>query len=226
MINNRITSAIYRTVLTTLSFVGILLVSGILEGTLRGELVIYYTNLSNILCLVVISIVLVDNIKKIQNGELVGHNDKIVKLKAATTMAIMVTGIVYHFLLGDPKAEGFFNLDNIIVHYIVPFMFVLDWILFDKKHSLTLKDPLTWLAIPYIYCGYALIRGPIVGPEHPIQYAYFFIDVNIYGYGGVFLWVIGLTAAFLLVGYLMWFVEKIIKVDGKIKFVHKVDDTE
>ncbi len=221
MNDNRITSVLYKTVLVTFSFIGILLVSGILDATLRSEVVIYYTNLSNILCLVVMSIVLIDNIKKVQSGDIKGYNDKLVKVKGATTLAILVTGVVYHFLLGDPKAEGFFALDNIIVHYIVPAMFVLDWLIFDKRHNITLKDPLTWLIIPYAYMIYALIRGAIVGIDGYIQYAYFFIDVNEYGYSGVALWALGLTVAFLLVAYLMWAVDKFIKVDGKIKFVIK-----
>ncbi len=214
MFNNRKASLVFRTVLVTISFIGIFINSRILDGTFNTELFVYYTHLSNILCLVVMSIVLVDNFKKVETP---GYNEVIVKVKGATTMAILVTGVVYHLLLGDPSEPDFFTLENIIVHYIVPFMFVLDWILFDKKKSFSLIDPLTWTAIPITYLVYALIRGAIVGPNADLQYAYFFIDVNEYGYGGVFLWAIGLTVAFLLVGYLMWFIDKIVKEDNKIK---------
>ncbi len=214
MINNRRLSLVYRTVLVTFCFVGLFLSSRISEGSFNTELFVYYTYLSNILCLVVMTIVLVDNYKKIKDD---GFNEAFCKVKAATTMAIFVTGVVYHFLLGDYSSEGFFHLDNIIVHYIVPIMFVLDWLLFDKKKSLNLIDPLTWTIIPIIYLVYALIRGAIVGPDASLQYAYFFIDVNIYGYGGVFLWSIGLTIAFLVVAYLMWFIDKIVIVDNKFK---------
>lgn len=222
MINNRKLTLLYRSIFITFSFIGIFLSSRILEGTFNTTLFVYYTHLSNILCFVVMLLVLIDNYKKADNP---GHNEVIVKLKFAATLAIFITGVVYHFLLGDPSEEGFFSLDNLIVHYIVPFMFVLDWLLFDKKKSITLIDPLTWTAIPLTYLVYALIRGAIVGPDAELQYCYFFIDVNIYGYGGVFLWAIGLTVVFLLVAYLMWVIDKIVKVDGKFKLDFTKDDT-
>ncbi len=221
MCNNRRLSLIYRSILVTFCFVGLFLNSHISEGSFNTELFVYYTYLSNILCLVVMSVVLVANYKCSHED---GYNEKFCKVKAATTMAIFVTGVVYHFLLGDYKSEGYFHLDNMIVHYIVPIMFVLDWIIFDKKKSLSVIDPLTWTIIPLVYLIYALIRGAIVGPEHTLQYCYFFIDVNIYGYGGVFLWSIGLTVAFVAVGYLMWLVDKIVKVDGKFKLDFKKDE--
>ncbi len=217
MINNRIISLVYRTVLVTCSFIGVFLSSRILEGTFNTNLFVYYTHLSNILCLIVMSIVLVYNFKKVLNNETIGYNENIVKIKGATTMAILVTGVVYHLLLGDPSEVGFFNLDNLLVHYVVPLLFVLDWLLFDKKKSFSLIDPLTWLIIPFVYLTYALIRGAIVGPEHELQYCYFFINVTEIGYDGVAVWCLILIAAFLAVAYLMWLVDKIVKVDNKIK---------
>lgn len=216
MINNRIASLVYRSIFVTFSFIGIFLSSQILEGTFNTHLFVYYTHLSNILCFVVMIIVLIHNYKKVIN-EPTGHNEAICKIKGAATMAIMVTGVVYHFLLKDTSDPTFFTLDNIIVHYIVPIMFVLDWLIFDKKKSLTILDPLTWIIIPLVYLTYALIRGAIVGPNNELQYAYFFIDVNQYGYGGVLLWAIGLTILFVAFGYFMWFIDKIIIKEKKIK---------
>lgn len=225
MINNRIASLVYRTIFITFSFIGIFLSSEILLGKFNTHLFVYYTHLSNILCFIVMLIVLIYNIKKVCSNEIIGYNEKIKKLKGAATIAILVTGVVYHFLLGDSSVASFFDIDNLIVHYVVPFMFVLDWILFDKRKSYTVLDPLTWTLIPAIYLVYALIRGAIVGQDNPLQYAYFFIDVNIYGYGGVLLWALGLTAAFLIVGYLMWLIDKIVKIEGKYKFdFSKSDD--
>lgn len=224
MINNRISSLVYRSIFITFSFIGIFLSSRILEGVFNTHLFVYYTHLSNILCFVVMLIVLIKNFKHVNNNETTGHNEAIKRVKGAATIAILITGVVYHFLLGDPSEADFFTLDNIIVHYIVPFMFVLDWILFDKKKSYSVIDPVSWLAVPGVYFVYALIRGAIVGTSNSLQYAYFFIDVNIYGYGGVMIWAIALAAAFLIVGYLMWLIDKIVKVDGKIKLDFSKED--
>lgn len=225
MINNRIASLVYRSVLVTFSFIGIFLSSRILEGTFNTHLFVYYTHLSNILCFIVMLLVLIHNIKKVCSNELEGHNENIKRLKGAATIAILITGVVYHFLLGDPSSGDFFTLDNLIVHYIVPLMFVLDWILFDKKKSYSVIDPLTWLAIPGGYLIYALIRGAIVGESNDLQYAYFFIDVSEIGYGGVMVWAVILTIAFLVVGYLMFLYDRLIKVDGKYKIdLSKADE--
>ncbi len=217
MNNNRIASLVYRSILVTFSFIGIFLSSQILEGKFNTHLFVYYTHLSNIMCFIVMLLILIYNVKKVLAGEVVGHNDYIKRVKGAATIAILITGVVYHFLLGDPSEPDFFTLQNLIVHYIVPIMFVLDWIIFDSKKTYSIIDPLTWLAVPGVYFVYAMIRGAIVGPNNNLQYAYFFIDVNIYGYGGVMLWAIGLAAAFLVVGYLMFLYDRLIKVDGKFK---------
>lgn len=217
MINNRIASLVYRSIFITFSFIGIFLSSRILEGTFNTHLFVYYTHLSNIMCFIVMTIVLVYNIKKVLNNEVNGYNENIKRIKGAATIAILITGVVYHFLLGDPSSGDFFTLDNLIVHYVVPIMFVLDWILFDKKKGYTIIDPLTWLAIPGIYFIYALVRGAIVGVGNDLQYAYFFIDVNELGYGGVMIWAVILAVAFLIVGYLMFLYDRIIKVDGRYK---------
>lgn len=217
MNNNRIASLVYRSIFITFSFIGLFLSSKILEGTFNTHLFVYYTYLSNILCFIVMLLVLIYNIKKVCSGEVIGYNEHIKRIKGASTIAILITGVVYHLLLGDPSADDFFTLQNLIVHYIVPLMFVLDWIIFDRKKSYSVIDPLTWLAIPAVYFIYALIRGAIVGPNDELQYAYFFIDVNEYGYGGVMIWALVLTAAFTIVGYLMFLYDRIIKVDGKYK---------
>lgn len=217
MINNRILTLVYRSILFTFCFVGIFLNSGISEGFFNTELFVYYTYITNILCLVVTGIVLYDNYKKVINNEHRGHNEIIRKIKGAATIGILITGVVYHFLLGDTSVEGYFHLDNIIVHYIVPLMFVLDWILFDKRKNINVIDPLTWLLLPATYLIYALIRGAIVGADAKLQYAYWFIDVNDLGYSGVLIWALILTLAFSIVGYLMWLFDKVVKIDGKIK---------
>lgn len=107
MINNRVVSLLYRSILVTLSFIGVFLSSDILKGTFNVDLFVFYTHLSNILCLVVIIIVLVYNFKKVYNNETIGHNEVIVKLKGAATLAILITGVVYHLLLGNPSEAGF-----------------------------------------------------------------------------------------------------------------------
>ena len=49
------------------------------------------------------------------------------------------------------------------------------------------------------------------------KYPYFFLDVNKYGYAAVGLGVLAFVAGFLIIGYLLWLYDKIVKVNGKWK---------
>lgn len=219
MCNNRIVSLFYRTILVTLSFIGVFLSTKLLEGTFNTDMFIYYTSLSNILCLVFLIILVVHNLKQVLKGETKGHYDGFIRFKGACTMAITVTFLVYAFLLAPTEQpQHIFTLQNLLVHYIVPLLILLDFFIFDEKKKVKVLDPIIWVAIPYIYLAYALIRSVIVGPNGHVQYPYFFINVAEYGVGGVALWVLGLTAFFVVLGYFMYFVNHLVKENGKIKF--------
>jgi hypothetical protein len=57
------------------------------------------------------------------------------------------------------------------------------------------------LIYPLLYLIYWLIRGPRVG-----YYPYFFLDVNALGYSGVAVWSAILLVAFIILGFLMLFI--------------------
>ena len=58
-----------------------------------------------------------------------------IRLKGGITVAILLTGLVYHFMLAPLKTpEEFWTIENFLVHYIVPYGALLDWALFDKGH--------------------------------------------------------------------------------------------
>ena len=68
-------------------------------------------------------------------------------------MSITVTFLVYHFLLSPTSGDlnGLDYVRNLMVHYIVPIMTILDYIIFDIKGIYKIIDPLLWLLIPIIY---------------------------------------------------------------------------
>ncbi|MEJ2750444.1 MAG: Pr6Pr family membrane protein, partial [Anaerolineae bacterium] len=68
---------------------------------------------------------------------------------------------------------------------------------------LTWQHPFVWLAYPIAYLVYWLIRGPRVG-----YYPYFFLDVNALGYSGVAIWSGALIVIFLVLGTLMWRIDR------------------
>lgn len=217
MIKNKIFTLIYRSILLTISFIALLQTTKILEGTFNTNIFIYYTNLSNIFVFIVLAIIWYYNLRDVLNKDYLGNNTHIVGIKNAATISIMVTGLVYHFLLGDPTESGFFSFNNMAVHYIIPLFFSLDWILFDKKQTIKIWFPFQCLIIPYIYYAHILIRAFTYGKNAEIVYPYFFINYNELGLLGTMQWVIILSIAFIVLGYIIWFIDKITFENNKIK---------
>jgi hypothetical protein len=75
---------------------------------------------------------------------------------------------------------------DLLVHYVVPLMMLLDFVLFDCPIALKKTTPLKWIAIPGIYWVYtviyALLGGRYVIGESVSRYPYFFMDFEELGF--------------------------------------------
>lgn len=103
-------------------------------------------------------------------------------VRLAALFGITVTGIVYSAILADiHEPHGVTeNLVNTIVHYIVPVMIVVGWLLFGPRPRIERRTLLLSLAFPVLWIGYTLIRGAVVH-----WYPYPFTDADVLGYGRV-----------------------------------------
>lgn len=222
MCKNLVTQLIYRVVLCIVSAFACLLSLGIFYiGTNGGNefswgFLKYYTNLSNYFVLVVSIIVLADTVKRVRSGETEGYNKKLRTFKFMTVIMILVTFLVVIFLLNSPLEASYWrNVGNMSYHFLAPLLFILDYIFFDEKRTLSVLAPLYSLIIPLVYVAYIFILGAII-PD--FEYPYFFLNVSELGYGGVLLWVLRLLGVFVALGYLLWLWNRFDKVDGKWKF--------
>ncbi len=222
MCKNLVTQLIYRVVLCVVSAFACLLSLGIFYIGKNGgnefswDFLKFYTNISNYFVLVVSVIVLADTVKRVRGGETEGCNRKLRTFKFMTVIMILVTFLVVIFLLQSPlEADYWRNIGNMSYHFLAPLLFILDYILFDEKRTISVFAPLYSLIIPLIYVGYIFILGAVIPG---FTYPYFFLDANELGYGGVVLWVLGLMAVFVVLGYLLWLWNRFDKVDGKWKF--------
>jgi hypothetical protein len=91
--------------------------------------------------------------------------------------------------------EGFQKIADIILHDVVPVMYVAYWILFIPKSELRWKDTISWSIYPVVYLAWILMRGAISG-----RYPYPFVDAGQLGYPQVLLNSAMLLASFLVVG--------------------------
>ncbi|MGM9972157.1 MAG: Pr6Pr family membrane protein [Anaeroplasmataceae bacterium] len=221
MINNRIVQLIYRTIFLTISLFGIIESFGLFAGQTPGlGCLVYYTSLSNFLCFGVMMAVWISTLKYINKNELRGYNTCVTHLKFSSTIIILVTFLVYNFILADSMfEEGWNSLGNLTKHIICPLLFIFDYLLFDKHHSVKWYDPLLCTVLPLIYVIFILIRGAILPSDYSgTIYPYFFLDVNELGLGGVCIWVLILVIVFVVIAYLLFLYDKIEYKDKKISF--------
>ncbi len=221
MNKNLVTQLIYRVVLCVVSAFACLLSLGIFYIGVNGgnefswSFLKYYTNISNYFVLVVSIIVLSDTVKRVRAGETEGYNKKLRTFKFMTVIMILVTFLVVIFLLDSPLQASYWrNIGNMSYHFLAPLLFILDYIIFDEKRTISVFAPLYSLIIPLIYVVYIFILGAII-PD--FVYPYFFLNVSELGYGGVLLWVLGLLGVFVVLGYLLWLWNRFDKIDGKWK---------
>lgn len=101
----------------------------------------------------------------------------------ATALYILMVGIAYNTLMRQfSTAQGLNEVDNELLHVIVPILYFLYWLFFASKDSLQWKDAFLWLIWVAIYFAYLLIRGAIDG-----FYPYTFLNVTLLGYPQIIL---------------------------------------
>jgi hypothetical protein len=104
---------------------------------------------------------------------------KLYVFKGAITLYMLMTGVIFAVLLA-PIEDAILTAvpwDNIVLHYIIPIVVVVDWLCFQPKVVISFKQSLAWLGFPAAYVTYSLIRGSIVG-----WYPYPFLNAEKNGY--------------------------------------------
>ncbi|HQU03370.1 MAG TPA: Pr6Pr family membrane protein [Acidocella sp.] len=115
-------------------------------------------------------------------------------VRTAIAVYILVIAIVFHVLLRQlyhPVGLGWYV--NLLLHYIMPPLYILDWVLFVPKQNLRFSQIPYWLIFPLAYATATLAHGALSG-----YYPYPFLDAGKYGYGRVLPNIAGLTGFFLL----------------------------
>jgi hypothetical protein len=82
----------------------------------------------------------------------------------------------------------------VLLHYVTPSMFVLDWLVFVPKGQVPWRTVVTSLVFPLIYVAWTLVHGAQTN-----WYPYPFVDVANLGFEKVLMNVAGLLGVFLAV---------------------------
>jgi len=124
-------------------------------------------------------------------------------LRAATTLYIGVVAVVFWTLLAAiVKPTGIDWWGNMLAHGIVPAAWTIGWLGFGRHGGIGARMPLLWLVYPLAYAGWTFLHGARTG-----WYPYPFIDVMKRGAGPVAITSIWMALGFLLLGYLIRWID-------------------
>ena len=216
MIKNRTVQLMFQTAFCTLGILGIIASFGIFNYEFRTDFYVHFTNLSNYLCIGVMFVELVETIKKNKNQ----YVTKLPLLKFIGLLAILLTFIIFNFILAvDREMYLNFRINSVLFHIVLPIMYLLDWILFYEHKKIKWSYPLISTGFPIVYAIFIFIRAWILdfNPEAPYIYPYFFLNLDELGVVGVIKWIGILSVVFIVIGYVIFGLDKILGKRNKVK---------
>ncbi|MBQ8780534.1 MAG: Pr6Pr family membrane protein [Oscillospiraceae bacterium] len=211
MIRDNVVKLIYRTAFCALAVVGFLASLGLFEAEFKVNFYVYFTNLSNYICMFIGFAELKRTIKAVREND-ESFTDVYPRMKFIGMVMIFITFTVYNFLLAkDKPIEKNMAVSSIMLHIVLPLMYIADWVLFSEHKKVKKTTPLLSVVIPILYAVFVFVRAELMGRQGEVVYPYFFLDVNNLGWGGVSVWIAVLIAAFVVVGYMFYFLDGLIE---------------
>ena len=218
MIKSRVAQIVFQTVYCSLSIIAIISSLGFFDKEFNGEFYIWYTNLSNYICMFVMFMCLIITIRQTKQN-LKGYVSYMPKFTFCTMIMILVTLLIYNTLLvGDKTASDYFlSIGNLLMHLILPIMFIVHWTLFYEHDKTKWYYPLLSLIMPLTYVVLIFVRAGILFGKEVTLYPYFFLNLEALGWGGVIKWVIILLAVFIVLSYIIFLLDNIKTIKVKIQ---------
>jgi hypothetical protein len=96
-------------------------------------------------------------------------------LRGAATLYMIVTGLVYSVLVNN--ADPAVMIDHYIMHYLMPVVMIVGWVLHQPALRISYRWSLLWLAYPLVYAGFVQVHGALTG-----DYFYEFLSPVTGGY--------------------------------------------
>jgi hypothetical protein len=118
---------------------------------------------------------------------------------------IVVSAIYYAVLRKLWNPEGLQYLADTIEHCVAPALYVVDWLIFVPKGTVSARSVPFWLLYPLGYAAFSLIHGAMTG-----FYPYPFLSVTQFGYARVLLNMSVLTVAFAVLGLILVGIDRLL----------------
>lgn len=218
MMKNRTFQLIYQSMFCAFALVALIGSVGLYNYRFTSEFYTYFTNISAYLCMGIMAAELVQTARRQGNGYVTVAPG----LKVIGMLGTLLTLLVFNLLLAN--AEGRdpamnFRVESLLLHGLLPLMYIGDWILFYEHGKLSWKVPLLSALFPLSYVGYVYFLAALrhfdssvlnTNGTAPVIYPYFFLNPEIVGISGVFMWIGILLAAFILMGYLFFGLDRLL----------------
>jgi hypothetical protein len=165
------------------------------KGPLGGIITFlgYFTILTNLLVCIALTLPLFAPASAA--GRFFSRSD----VTAGVTTSIVFVSLAYHVLLRKVwNPQGWQLLADVLLHYVMPVLYLFYWWFYFPKGALRWSAPLVWALYPTVYLAYVLIRGIIIG-----SYPYGFIDPIAIGYERTMINGLGLLGVFVLLGLIL-----------------------
>lgn len=218
MIKNRTAQLIFQSAFCAIGIIGVIASFGFFDMVWRWDFYIQFTNISNYVCVGIMIAELIQTAKK--------KDDSFVTvapvLKFVGVLSILLTFIVFNFFIANESTRDpvlNFKINSVTFHVILPVMFILDWFLFYERKKVKVTYPIISVLFPLCYGIFIFIHAAIYNFDSsvlnyygtgPFIYPYFFLNVDTYGAGGVCLWMLGLGAVFIGVGFVFMALDRIL----------------
>jgi hypothetical protein len=225
MFKNRTAQLLFQAFYCTLALVGSIASLGIFDNInmIRWDFYVHFTNISNFLCFGVMLAALVQTAKKKEDS----YVSAAPLLKFIGMLGILLTFLVFNIMLAgaegrDPQAN--WRVGSLIFHVTLPVLYIADWFLFYERKQCKWYYPIASIGFPLVYVIFLLIQAVILNfnssilipnSTTPLIYPYFFVNLETQGVSGVLMWIGILAAAFVLVGFLFFGLDKLGKKQAK-----------
>ena len=188
-------------------------------GFMSGGGILYYTVQSNLWVFLVTAIYLA-----LAVVSLTTHTTAISRVlelaRFAVLVGITITFLVFWLMLAPQMEKAYLlSLNNLLVHTVVPLLFIADFFLFNRIAPVGRLAVLWSISMPLYYFIFTLVNAavnPRLSFDDGSRYPYFFLDVDKLGWFGfshgmgVFWWVLILLGLTLGLGYLYRFLHSLL----------------
>ena len=214
-IRNKGLSIGWKVLLLVAGAYGLLDGSGILAGAYTENFPHMFTNVSNLFAWGYFLLAVLWLLRRGGNDEATTFAPVV---KYTATVSLIATMLIAHFMLFDAMfQDGQLVWHLVVLHYVVPIMTLLDWVLFDKKGQMPAWGPFAWTSLLLGYFAFVMVAVGVFGlymgggtTGDVTAYPYTFLDPSIAGVGGVVGFAGAVTAGVVVLGYVLFGLDRLL----------------